>query len=107
MSAQGKPSLDSFKCRTTLTAGGKTYGYDRCVVAPGVSFKDNIEAYDAGAKMLVFGDGRLLGSVGGGAMESRVIDEAHHVLRTGRPKNSLEGTTGTSGAGERNWGPRA
>ena len=27
MSAQGKPSLDSFKCRTTLTAGGKTYTY--------------------------------------------------------------------------------
>lgn len=40
----------------------------------------------AGTKMLVFGDGRLLGTVGGGAMESQVIDEARAALRTGRPK---------------------
>jgi xanthine dehydrogenase accessory factor len=40
----------------------------------------------AGAKMLVYEDGRLLGSVGGGAMESRVIDEGRQVLRDGRPK---------------------
>jgi len=40
----------------------------------------------AGAKMLVYDDGRMLGSIGGGAMESRVIAEAGTALRTGRPK---------------------
>lgn len=31
------------------TAGGQSFGYDRCIVAPGVSFKDNIEGYDTAA----------------------------------------------------------
>ena len=38
----------------------------------------------AGTKMLVYPDGSSLGTVGGGAMESRVIDEATASLRTGR-----------------------
>ena len=33
-----------------MTAGGKTFEYDRCVVAPGISFKNNIEGYDAAAE---------------------------------------------------------
>jgi len=32
------------------TAGGKTFEYDRCVVAPGISFKNNIEGYDEAAQ---------------------------------------------------------
>ncbi len=40
----------------------------------------------AGTKMLVYGDGRLVGTVGGGEMESRVIDEAKATLRSGRTK---------------------
>jgi sulfide dehydrogenase [flavocytochrome c] flavoprotein subunit len=36
------------KSRTVKTAGGGSYGYDRCVVAPGIDFKwDTIEGYDA------------------------------------------------------------
>ncbi|MGB0722099.1 MAG: FCSD flavin-binding domain-containing protein [Gammaproteobacteria bacterium] len=31
------------------TAGGKTFMFDRAVVAPGISFADNIEGYDAAA----------------------------------------------------------
>ena len=31
------------------TAGGQSFAYDRCIVAPGISFKDNIEGYDAAA----------------------------------------------------------
>ena len=31
------------------TQGGKTFSYDRCVVAPGISFKDNIEGYSGEA----------------------------------------------------------
>jgi sulfide dehydrogenase [flavocytochrome c] flavoprotein subunit len=31
------------------TSGGQSFAYERCIVAPGVSFKDNIEGYDAAA----------------------------------------------------------
>ena len=40
----------------------------------------------AGAKMLVYGDGRLAGTVGGGEMESRVIEEAKEALESGTTK---------------------
>jgi sulfide dehydrogenase [flavocytochrome c] flavoprotein subunit len=35
--------------RTVSTKGGKTFKYDRCIVAPGISFVDNIGGYDAAA----------------------------------------------------------
>lgn len=38
-----------------------------------------------GSKMIVMEDGRLLGSVGGGETENRVIQEARDVMRTGKP----------------------
>ncbi len=38
------------------------------------------------SKMLVYPDGRILGSVGGGQMESRVIAVALEALETGRPR---------------------
>jgi xanthine dehydrogenase accessory factor len=40
----------------------------------------------AGTKMLVYGDGRMLGTIGGGEMESRVIDEAKEALHSGKTK---------------------
>jgi len=40
----------------------------------------------AGAKMLVYGDGRTLGTVGGGEMESRVVAAAAEALRDGKPR---------------------
>jgi xanthine dehydrogenase accessory factor len=40
----------------------------------------------AGAKMLVYMDGRLTGTVGGGEMESRVIDEARKLFSTRNPR---------------------
>ena len=40
----------------------------------------------AGTKMLVFQDGELSGTVGGGELESRVIEAADEVLRTRRPQ---------------------
>ena len=39
-----------------------------------------------GAKMLVHTDGRTLGSVGGGEMESRVVAAAHEAMLDGRPR---------------------
>jgi sulfide dehydrogenase [flavocytochrome c] flavoprotein subunit len=35
--------------KTVTTAGGQTIAYDRCIVAPGISFRDNIEGYDEAA----------------------------------------------------------
>ena len=40
----------------------------------------------AGSKMLVYEDGRVAGSIGGGELESRIISAAHEVMRDGRPR---------------------
>jgi xanthine dehydrogenase accessory factor len=40
----------------------------------------------AGSKMLVYEDGRVTGSVGGGELESRIIAAAHKVMQDGRPR---------------------
>lgn len=41
---------------------------------------------EVGTKMLVKADGNILGSIGGGSVEKRVIKEAIKVIRTGRPQ---------------------
>jgi len=41
---------------------------------------------NAGAKMLVYPDGAIVGTIGGGAMEQRVIAEAQAALRDGKPR---------------------
>ncbi len=38
-----------------------------------------------GAKMLVYEDGSILGTVGGGALEARLIEEAGRVIKKGEP----------------------
>jgi len=38
-----------------------------------------------GAKMLVYDDGAILGTVGGGALEARLIEEAVRVIKKGEP----------------------
>jgi xanthine dehydrogenase accessory factor len=40
----------------------------------------------AGAKMVVFEDGRFQGTIGGGEMEARAVQEALAVLQNGHPK---------------------
>jgi sulfide dehydrogenase [flavocytochrome c] flavoprotein subunit len=35
--------------KKVMTSGGQTFAYDRCIVAPGISFGDNIEGYDEAA----------------------------------------------------------
>ena len=35
--------------KKVTTKGGKTFSYDRCIGAPGISFKDNIAGYDMAA----------------------------------------------------------
>jgi xanthine dehydrogenase accessory factor len=58
----------------------------------------------AGSKMLVFSDGRFIGTVGGGEVESRVISEALQSLSHGQPRllsysmvNPAEGDPGVCG----------
>lgn len=40
---------------------------------------------DVGSKMLVYPDGSIVGSVGGGEMEARVIETAKESIRAGKP----------------------
>jgi xanthine dehydrogenase accessory factor len=42
---------------------------------------------EEGAKMLVKPDGSILGSIGGGSIELKVIQEAIEVIKSGRPKH--------------------
>lgn len=58
----------------------------------------------AGTKMLVYGDGATVGTVGGGEMEAKVIAEARDAIRQGRPRlvqyelvNPSEGDPGICG----------
>jgi sulfide dehydrogenase [flavocytochrome c] flavoprotein subunit len=37
------------KGRKVTTKGGKSFSYDRCIVAPGIAFVDNIKGYDMAA----------------------------------------------------------
>ncbi len=37
------------KAQKVTTEGGKSFSYDRCIVAPGISFVDNIKGYDTAA----------------------------------------------------------
>jgi len=37
------------KGQKVTTKGGKSFSYDRCIVAPGISFADNIKGYDEAA----------------------------------------------------------
>ena len=39
-----------------------------------------------GAKMLVYADGRIVGTVGGGCGEHEIVKQALDVLRTGQPR---------------------
>jgi xanthine dehydrogenase accessory factor len=40
----------------------------------------------AGSKMLVYADGRIEGTIGGGEMEARVLEESLAALKEGRPR---------------------
>ena len=42
-----------------------------------------------GAKMLVFDDGTIFGTIGGGAIELQVIADALEVLRSGKPVKKM------------------
>jgi xanthine dehydrogenase accessory factor len=39
----------------------------------------------AGAKMIVFEDGKIFSTIGGGALELRVISEAKNIIKSGKP----------------------
>ena len=41
---------------------------------------------EAASKMLVYADGRTFGTIGGGEMESRIVDEALHALQDGKTR---------------------
>ena len=54
-----------------------------CVVATVIATKGSTPR-EAGAKMLLRGDGSIQGTIGGGKFESLVIEAAQHTLKTGQ-----------------------
>lgn len=48
----------------------------------------------AGAKMLVYPDGRLVGSIGGGCSEASVIDNARRIIGSGEYRLQTVDMTG-------------
>ncbi|MCP5027542.1 MAG: XdhC family protein [Actinomycetia bacterium] len=58
----------------------------RAVASATVVDTDRSVPRHAGAKMLVFADGRISGTIGGGEMESRVTTESVAALADGRPR---------------------
>ncbi len=49
-------------------------------------YKEGSGPRDPGAKMLITGEGRTLGTIGGGGMERLLVREALEALREGRPR---------------------
>ena len=72
--------------RQLLAALGESVDRGESVVLATVVATRRSVPRHAGTKMLVFGDGRCLGTVGGGALESAVITEAEGALQDGRTR---------------------
>ena len=58
---------------------------ETAVLATVVSARGSVPRH-AGAKMLVYSDGRTAGTIGGGEMEARVIEEALAAVLDGKPR---------------------
>jgi xanthine dehydrogenase accessory factor len=71
--------------RVLRELGEAVAGGSPVVLATVVATRRSVPRH-AGAKMLVHLDGRLTGTIGGGEMESRVIDEARALFSTRRPR---------------------
>ncbi|HKJ28227.1 MAG TPA: XdhC family protein [Anaerolineales bacterium] len=69
-----------FKELARLTAAQETAAF--CVIT---SAKGSTPR-QAGSKMIVYPDGQILGTVGGGELEHRVVEEAKLAMQTGQPK---------------------
>jgi len=64
---------------------GALLAREAVVLATVVSSRRSVPRH-AGSKMLVYRDGRISGSIGGGEMESRVIEAAKIALGSGSPR---------------------
>lgn len=72
--------MNIFKKITELDANGET-----CVLATVVETSGSTPR-EAGARMLILADHSTFGTVGGGAIEKSVVDEAKKLLKTGGTK---------------------
>jgi len=73
--------MDAFRQVAEAVARGEAVAVCTIVRARGSTPRN------AGSKMLVFANGAVEGSVGGGELESRVIAAANEALQSGRPQN--------------------
>lgn len=56
-----------------------------CVLATVIKTRQSTPRHE-GSKMIILPDGGVIGSVGGGAAEARVIEEARQIFQDGRPR---------------------
>lgn len=87
---QSWPELDRELIETLARAQDSPYAMVTIVEAKGSVPRGT------GAKMLVFPDGRTLGSIGGGCSESAVMRQAYDVIRTGLPRIEKVDLTGNA-----------
>ena len=73
---------DNYQILTELVAAQQTG--ESVVLATIVKARGSVPRH-AGTKMLIYADGRLTGTIGGGEMESRIIQEATTVMQAGQP----------------------
>jgi len=71
---------------------------ESCALATIVEVRGSIPSYET-AKLLVRGDGTMVGTVGGGCVEAEVYAAAREVIRTGQPKR-LNFTLNQDAAGD-------
>ncbi|MEM7332073.1 MAG: XdhC family protein [Chloroflexota bacterium] len=76
-------SNDNFLILEELTAAQKTG--DTVVLATIIRAHGSVPRH-VGTKMLIYTDGRMSGTIGGGEMESRVIDLAQKIIKDGRSR---------------------
>lgn len=74
--------------REILTPGSKDQEGERRVLITIVARKGSAPR-ETGTKMLVFPDGRCIGTIGGGCMESEVFHQALSMIRSGEEKQKL------------------
>lgn len=91
---QSWPELDRELLETLAQVQAEPYAMVTIVEAKGSVPRG------AGAKMLVFPDGRTMGSIGGGCSESAVMQKAYDVIRTGLPIIEKVDLTGSAAEDE-------
>ena len=70
-----------------------------CAIAT-IIYDEGSTPRDAGASMAIFKDGTIIGSIGGGSIEGKIIDKGKEIIGTGRYEIVYVALDGSNGMGE-------